>query len=111
MAKSVWIFALGLAVLGEAALAEDRPPPIELTLKDHQFTPAEVHIPTGKAAFLHVVNQDAAPEEFEVRQLAIERVIAGGGSGEVRLRPLGPGRYVFIGEFHEDTAQGTLVVE
>lgn len=102
---------VGVRLLGGPAMAEDRPPPIEVTLKDHQFLPAEIHVPAGKPAFLHVVNQDATPEEFEVRQLAIEKVIAGGGSGEVRLRPLGPGRYAFIGEFHADTAQGTIIAE
>ena len=104
-------FAVGVALSGGTARAEDPSPPIELILKDHQFSPAELHVPAGKPAFLHVVNQDAAPEEFEVRQLAIEKVIAAGGSGDVRLRPLGPGRYVFIGEFHADTAHGAVIVE
>jgi hypothetical protein len=102
---------IGVSLMGRTASAEDRPPPIEVVLKDHHFTPAEIHVPTGKPAFLHVVNQDATPEEFEVRQLAIEKVIAAGGSGEVRLRPLGPGRYSFMGEFHADTAQGVIIAE
>ena len=46
-----------------------------------------------------------------MRQLAIEKVIPAGGKGKVRLRPLGPGRYTFIGEYHEDTAQGAVVSE
>ncbi len=29
----------------------------------------------------------------------------------IRVRPLGPGRYAFMGEFHQDTAQGVLVSE
>ncbi|MDR3438293.1 cupredoxin domain-containing protein [Telmatospirillum sp.] len=102
---------LGSNLLGTTAQAEDHPPPIVVSLRNHQFFPAEIHVPTGKPAFLHVVNEDATPEEFEVRQLAIEKVIAAGGSGEVRLRPLGPGRYAFIGEFHADTATGTIIAE
>jgi hypothetical protein len=38
-------------------------------------------------------------------------VIVGGAYGTVRLRPLGPGRYPFMGEFHSDTAQGVVVSE
>ncbi|HLN23323.1 MAG TPA: cupredoxin domain-containing protein [Patescibacteria group bacterium] len=115
MIASYWLpvlgAALGLSLLCGPVWAEDAASPITVTLKDHQFSPAEIHIPTGKPAFLHVVNQDATPEEFEVRQLAIEKVISAGGSGEVRLRPLGPGQYSFMGEFHADTAHGVIVVE
>jgi len=111
IARTGFVLAIGLSVMGGEAWAEDRPPPIEVTLKDHRFSPVEIHVQAGKPAFLHVVNQDATAEEFEVRQLAIEKVIAGGGAGEIRLRPLGPGRYVFIGEFHADSAQGVIVAE
>jgi heme/copper-type cytochrome/quinol oxidase subunit 2 len=93
-----------------AALA-DNPAPIQLTLKDHQFTPTEIHLPAGRPTLLEVTNADATPEEFEMRQLAIEKVIVGGGKAQVRLRPLGPGRYQFIGEYHEATAHGTIVVD
>jgi hypothetical protein len=35
----------------------------------------------------------------------------GGGHARVRLRPLGPGRYSFIGEFHADTAHGAVIAQ
>jgi len=35
----------------------------------------------------------------------------GAYGARVRLRPLGPGRYLFLGEFHEDTAQGAVIAE
>jgi hypothetical protein len=34
-----------------------------------------------------------------------------GEEGKVRIRPLGPGRFPFMGEFHADTAQGVIVSE
>ena len=105
------VSALGLTLAVSTARADDQPPPIPLTIKDHKFSPAEIHLPAGKAAFLEITNADSEPEEFEMRQLAIEKVIPAGGTGRVRLRPLGPGRYAFIGEFHEATAQGTVVAE
>jgi hypothetical protein len=29
----------------------------------------------------------------------------------VRLRPLAPGRYAFMGEYHSDTAKGVVIAE
>ncbi len=43
--------------------------------------------------------------------LKVEKVIAGGGEGSVRLRPLDPGRYPFMGEYHADTAKGVVIAE
>lgn len=103
--------ALGLALIAGAARADVQPPPIQLTIKDHKFSPPEIHLPAGKAVFLEITNADSEPEEFEMRQLAIEKVIPAGGTGRVRLRPLGPGRYGFVGEFHEATAQGAVIAE
>ncbi|MTJ83513.1 MAG: cupredoxin domain-containing protein [Telmatospirillum sp.] len=103
--------ALLLGPYAEVVAAEEAPPPTEIILKDHRFTPAEVHVPSGKPAFLKIVNQDETAEEFEVRQLAIEKVVAGGGSVIVRIRPLGPGRYSFVGEYHEDQARGVIVAD
>ena len=84
---------------------------IDVTIKDHRFTPAEIHVPAGQPATLNVKNEDATAEEFESHELKIEKVIAGGTSGTVRLRPLDPGKYPFIGEYHEDTAKGVIVAE
>jgi hypothetical protein len=50
------------------------------------------------------------PEEFESKSLRVERVIAGGATSVIKVRPLSPGSYLF-GEFNDVTAQGTLVIE
>ncbi|MBK5197508.1 MAG: cupredoxin domain-containing protein [Methyloceanibacter sp.] len=84
---------------------------IDVTIKDHRFTPAEIHVPAGKAAVLNIKNEDATAEEFDSSALKVEKVIAGGKQGTVRLRPLDPGRYPFMGEYHEDTAQGVVIAE
>ena len=108
------VVCLAIAVATGASLLA--PPasagiPIDVTIKDHRFTPAEIHVPAGKPATLNVKNEDATAEEFESHELKIEKVIAGGTSGTVRLRPLDPGKYPFIGEYHEDTAKGVIVAE
>lgn len=48
----------------EPARAED-PPTIEVTIKDHRFSPAEIHIPSGKPVILHITNADDTVEEFD----------------------------------------------
>jgi Cupredoxin-like domain len=89
----------------------DEPPVIQLTLKDHRFVPAEVHVPSGKAVILRVTNEDDTADEFDSTALKVEKVIVAKGYGLVRLRPLSPGRYPFMGEFHPDTAQGVVIAE
>jgi len=100
-----------LALLLAAAARADEPAAIGLTIKDHKFSPAEIRVPAGKAAIIAIDNQDATAEEFDSAALQIEKVIAGGRKGTVRLRPLPPGRYPFMGEYHSDTAQGVVIVE
>ena len=98
----------GSLIMAAVASAE---PAIDVTIKDHRFTPAEIHVPAGKPVTLNVKNEDETAEEFESHELKIEKVSAGGTSGSVRLRPLDPGKYPFIGEYHEDTAKGVIVAE
>jgi plastocyanin len=84
---------------------------VHLSIKDHRFQPAEVRAPANTPITIVVKNLDTTPEEFESKTLRVEKVIAGGGSTTLRIRPLGAGRYRFFGDFHEDTAEGYLVVE
>ena len=90
------------------ALADDG---ITLQLKDHKFTPAEIHVKANQANLIVMTNDDATAEEFDSPSLKVEKVVAGHSSGNVRLRPLAPGRYPFTGEFHADTAKGVVIAE
>jgi hypothetical protein len=110
----------GLAVLAAALLVvlsisgaanADELPTIDITIKNHQFTPSEIHVAAGQPTLLNIKNEDATAEEFDSSALKVEKVIAGGTYGTVRLRPLGPGRYPFMGEYHSDTAQGVVISE
>ena len=96
-----------LAMGAAAARADD----YVLTIKDHRFTPTEINIPANKRVQITVVNDDATPEEFESKEMKVEKVIPGKSKGLVRVGPLKPGRYPFFGEFHEATAKGTLIAE
>jgi len=98
-----------LFVMAAGAAVADEPARIAVTLKDHVFNPSEIHVPAGKPTILVVTNQDAAAEEFDSSALKVEKVIVGGTYATIRLRPLGPGRYPFMGEFHPDSAKGVVV--
>lgn len=101
------VAALALGV-SSAAAAESA---FTLTIKDHHFEPAELRVPANQPATLTVKNLDATPEEFESKTLRIEKVIPGNSEATFTLRPLKPGRYKFVGEFHEDDAKGEIIAE
>jgi hypothetical protein len=102
--------ACAVLLVASVAAAAD-PTGIDVTIKDHHFSPAEIHVHTGQPTVLTIRNEDPTAEEFDSTALKIEKVIAGGTYGTVRLRPLGPGRYPFMGEIHADTAQGVVISE
>ena len=89
----------------------DEPAHLQLTIRGHRFDPAELHVPANTPVLIDVHNEDATAEEFDSAELGIEKVIAGGRQSVVRLRPLKPGRYAFIGEYHAETASGTVIAE
>ena len=98
--------ALLVLILGCAsAQAAD---PIRLTIKDHRFVPDQVTVPASEKFKIEVVNQDDSPEEFESHDLKVEKIVTPGGTIIVTAGPLKPGQYRFVGEYHEDTANGTI---
>jgi plastocyanin len=84
---------------------------IAITIKNHQFEPAELVVPAGKKVKLLVENKDITPEEFESYELNREKVVAGNSSATVYIGPLSVGRYPFFGDFNQATAQGVIVVK
>jgi hypothetical protein len=109
---------LGLPAVATAALAEATAPTplnakgqVELVLEGHRFTPSEIRLPADRPTAILLRNADATADEFDSKDLRVEKVVGGGAQGVIRLPPLKPGRYTFMGEFHADTAQGVVVVE
>jgi len=108
MRKSLTIAAF-LAFFASQAMAET--PEFKLSIKDHKFTPETLEIPAGTKVKLIVKNEDSSAEEFESHELNREKVIAGGSEATLFLGPLTAGEYKFFGEFHQDSAQGKIVVK
>jgi hypothetical protein len=103
------LLAMVAAPLG-AALAQQATE-IQLSYKDKKFEPAEVTAPADTPIVFKVKNLSGAAMEFESKKLKAEKVIAAGGDAVINVRPQKPGRYVFVDEYNEDTAKGTLVVK
>lgn len=104
--RRMFVLALLLPALAQAA-----DPEVTLVIKNHQFTPAEVKVPAGKKVKLIVDNQDSTAEEFDSHALNREKVIAPNSRAVIFIGPLKPGRYEFVGEFHQATAKGVVIAE
>lgn len=95
--------------IGGAVRADDAS--YTLSIKDHAFTPATLEIPADTKVKVIVRNLDATAEEFESYDLNREKIVAGNGEITVLIGPLKPGTYKFFGDFHQDSANGTIVVK
>lgn len=109
--KPVLSLFLAVSALASGSAAAVDVHEATLVIQGHRFLPAEMTIPAGKKVRLTVVNRDATPEEFESYDLNREKVVAGNARIVVFVGPLRPGRYAYFGDFHADTAKGTLVAE
>jgi len=83
---------------------------VKITIKDHKFVPNIVEVPKSTKIRLIVHNEDDTVEEFESHDLHREKIVMPNESINIILAPLNPGKYEFFGDFHQDTAQGFIIV-
>jgi plastocyanin len=108
---------LTLAALTLFAMAVPAIPPahaqseIPLTIEKNRFAPEEIKVKAGAPFVLVITNKDKTPEEFEMQQPRIEKVIPAGKTVRLRMPALKPGKYPFVGEYHSETAKATIVAE
>jgi hypothetical protein len=105
----IWaLLAAGLTMMVVPdALAQE----FNLVIRNNKFEPVEIRVPARKRVSVYVSNEDPTPEEFESPALKVEKVIPGKSKALIRIGPLEPGRYEFIGEFHAETAKGVVIAE
>lgn len=110
--RIVAIVAVVLAILGVGTVgfAAD-PPEVKLTIENNRFSPEELKVKANAPFVVVVTNKDKTPEEFESKELKIEKVIPPGQTVKVRVRALKPGTYPFVGDFHQATAKGRIIAE
>ena len=104
------LFPICLILASFAATAAELPQ-YTLVIRNHTFQPAQLKVPAGSKFKLFVENRDATPEEFESTEFNREKIVPANHAITVYVGPLSAGRYRFFGDFHQDTAQGALVVE
>jgi plastocyanin len=97
------------ALVAPPALGTETPE-YTIRIENHRFKPSEISVPAGQKLKLLIDNRDATPEEFESHDLGREKVIAGGAQATIWVGPLEPGIYTFVGEYHEPSAKGWLIV-
>ena len=105
--------AAALAVLLAIAapvLAAD-PAEIPLVIEKNRFEPDVIKVKAGAPFVLVITNKDKGPEELDMAQPRIEKVIPGGKTVKLRMPALKPGKYPFVGEYHSETAKATIVAE
>jgi plastocyanin len=107
---------LVITLLAVAAMVVPGPghaadPEVALTIEKNRFSPDEVKVKAGTAFVLVVTNKDGAPEEFESKDLRIEKILPAGKTVRIRVPALKAGAYRFFGEYHEATAKGRIVAE
>lgn len=107
---AVWLLLVACVVL-TAVMAGAQEVEIPITIEKNRFQPTEIKVKAGQPFVLVVTNKDATPEEFESKELRIEKVIPGGKTLKIRVRALKPGTYPFVGDFHQATAKGQIVAE
>jgi hypothetical protein len=103
------IFLIAAVILAATPVMADQSIPV--TLQNHKFSPAEIHVKANAPAVIQLTNKDSTAEEFDSSALKVEKVVAGNSSGNVRLRALAPGKYPFMGEYHSATAQGVVIAQ
>ena len=107
---------IGALVLGAALVAAfpsgaQEIPEVALLIEQNRFQPEEIRVKAGQPFVLIITNKDKGPEEFESKDLRIEKIIPGGKTMRLRMPALKAGSYSFVGEYHEKTAKGRIIAE
>lgn len=101
---------LSLLLLAIPVLAEDLQI-FQLVANGGRFVPTVIEVPAGKRFKIEITNEGPGAIEFESRDLKQEKVLAPGAKSFVVINSLKAGTYKFFDEYHEDTAQGTIVAK
>ena len=113
MRRIVWVLAAVASVLVTShvpAVAAD-PTEIPLVIEKNRFQPDVINVKANAPFVLVITNKDKGPEELDMLQPRIEKVIPGGKTVKLKMPALKPGTYPFVGEYHAETAKAKIVAE
>jgi uncharacterized cupredoxin-like copper-binding protein len=100
-----------VVALGGVAVAQAAEPEIPLVIEKNRFEPDVIKVKAGAPFVLVITNKDKGPEEFDMQNPRIEKVIPAGKTMKVKIPALKAGKYPFVGEYHAETAKATIVAE
>ncbi|AZL15639.1 cupredoxin domain-containing protein [Rickettsiales endosymbiont of Stachyamoeba lipophora] len=103
----VFIFSMSFILNAQASEVQH----YTLNIQNHRFEPEILELPSNTRIKLNIINHDKTPEEFESIDLKREKIILGNSKTTVSFGPLSPGEYIFFGDFHQDTAQGKIIIK
>jgi hypothetical protein len=83
---------------------------VRLILKDQRFTPEVITIPANQRVKIDLTNEDAAGDDFESKDLQVDKAVGALGHVSFFIGPLTPGTYAFKAEKNATTAHGKVVV-
>jgi uncharacterized cupredoxin-like copper-binding protein len=110
-AQSLVILLAAVVALGGVAVAQAAEPEIPLVIEKNRFEPDVIKVKAGAPFVLVITNKDKGPEEFDMQNPRIEKVIPAGKTMKVKIPALKAGKYPFVGEYHAETAKATIVAE
>jgi uncharacterized cupredoxin-like copper-binding protein len=110
-AQSLVILLAVVVALGGVAVAQAAEPEIPLVIEKNRFEPDVIKVKAGAPFVLVITNKDKGPEEFDMQNPRIEKVIPAGKTMKVKIPALKAGKYPFVGEYHAETAKATIVAE
>lgn len=103
--------AAALVATGVPAIAADPVAEIPLVIEKNRWQPDVIKVKAGAPFVLVITNKDKGPEELDMLQPRIEKVIPGGKTVKLRMPALKAGTYPFVGEYHAETAKAKIVAE
>ena len=110
-AQSLVILLAVVVALGGVAVAQAAEPEIPLVIEKNRFEPDVIKVKAGAPFVLVITNKDKGPEEFDMQNPRIEKVIPAGKTMKVKIPALKAGKYPFVGEYHAETAKAIIVAE
>lgn len=111
MNQMVMAVVAGLLLGAALPAGAQAPPEIALVIEKNRFQPDVIKVKADAPFVLVITNKDKGPEEFESKDLKIEKIIPAGKTVRLRMPALKAGSYSFVGEYHEKTAKGRIVAE
>ena len=111
MGRIVWVIAALAAVLLMSPLPAVAADEIPLVIEKNRFQPDVIKVKANAPFVLVITNKDKGPEELDMLQPRIEKVIPGGKTVKLNMPALKPGTYPFVGEYHAETAKAKIVAE